>query len=175
MLPGLVGPYGVLPVGVHRATMAEVKDLFVDRAPEDTRRRRRWIFEALELHVSVVRKALRGEEVTVWVDGGFVTHKPWTPEDVDVLYLTTFDGLTNCGGESDLPLWTLSKVRAEFGPRQVQTGKLHPMAGLLDGYADKDNGANRERWNRRFSRFKRQDGTADPVVTKGFLEVILDD
>lgn len=49
------------------------------------------------------------------------------------------------------------------------------MAGLLDGYADKDNEANRERWRRRFTTFKRKDGTRDPDVHKGFLEVILDD
>jgi hypothetical protein len=49
------------------------------------------------------------------------------------------------------------------------------MAGLLDGYADKDNDLRREYWSRKFRTFKGQDGRRVDGVEKGFVEVILDD
>lgn len=74
---------GRLPPGRHPATLDEVFQRFVDDAPHAEHRGR--IFRALEVYLDrLVELAGPG---TVWLDGGFVTHKDAPPHDVDLAYL----------------------------------------------------------------------------------------
>lgn len=70
-----------LPPGVHNCTLAEFEYVFVDCAPNSDHRRRRFV--ALELFIETLDQLLPGS--TLWLDGGFVSHKADAPFDIDVL------------------------------------------------------------------------------------------
>jgi hypothetical protein len=70
-----------LPPGIHECTMAEFEHVFVDSAPHPDHRRRRML--ALDLFLEVVDALL--PDSTLWLDGGFVSHKAEAPFDIDVL------------------------------------------------------------------------------------------
>lgn len=83
MIPQLTDQ-GLLPLGVHEATLDEVHKVFVDGAPFEPDRRR--IFAALEIYAGMLWTEL--PSAVLWVNGGFVTHKQWAPPaDVDVAVL----------------------------------------------------------------------------------------
>jgi hypothetical protein len=73
-----------LPPGVHACTLAEFEYTFVDCAPNVDHRRKR--FSALRLFIDVVDDLL--PDSTLWLDGGFVSHKSAAPFDIDVLVKT---------------------------------------------------------------------------------------
>lgn len=80
-IPPTGGQYVTLPVGRHPATLNEVCETFVEQAP--FRPRRELIFRALTLYIDLVSAEF--STCRYWIDGGFVTHKPWEPpEDADV-------------------------------------------------------------------------------------------
>lgn len=161
-------PFHSLPEGIHRATLNEVYRRFVEQAPEPTKNRRALIFQTLSIHVSIVRQVLRDEPLTLWVNGGFTTHKPDKPRDADLVYFTSTSGVRKMEREAMLPLRTLHDVTS----REGTTGKLHPMGGLIDAYFAVDNPAMRELWRQTFSGVK---GSDDQSQKKGFVEVIFDE
>jgi hypothetical protein len=61
----------------------EIEDLFVKQAP--FRQARERTFTALGLEI--VGLVELGGPATVWINGGFTTHKPWAaPHDIDIVY-----------------------------------------------------------------------------------------
>lgn len=80
-LPPIDAASGFLPVGVHPCTLAEFEHVFVDSAPNSDHRRKR--FRALEVYIDVLDEMFPGS--TLWLDGGFVSHKAAPPFDIDVL------------------------------------------------------------------------------------------
>lgn len=80
-LPPIDPTTGFLPPGIHRCTWSEFEQVFVDEAPNYDHRRRH--LRALELWVGCLDDLLPGS--TLWLDGGFVSHKSSAPSDIDVL------------------------------------------------------------------------------------------
>lgn len=80
-LPPVDQSTGFLPPGIHPCSWAELEQVFVDEAPHRDHRRRR--LHALEVYVESLDELLPGS--TLWVDGGFVSHKRDPPFDIDVL------------------------------------------------------------------------------------------
>lgn len=80
-LPPVDPTTGFLPPGIHSCSWAELEQVFVVDAPHTDHRRRR--LHALEVYVECVDELLPGS--TLWVDGGFVSHKVDPPFDIDVL------------------------------------------------------------------------------------------
>src|SRR4051812_43816270 len=77
VLPDLTAD-GRLPVGRHETTLEELLERFVETAPNPERRL--LLYRALVLYVDFVRVVFPGARL--WIDGGFVTHKPEAPEDI---------------------------------------------------------------------------------------------
>lgn len=156
----------LLPCGIHVATLDEVFQHFVLDAPQNTHFRRGQIFETLNIHIQLAQEICEGEPLTVWIDGGFVTHKPENPEDADIVYFTSPGGLERLLSTRGTPLWSMDTFRAHRAGDNVRSEKLQPMGGLIDSYVAVDTVINRETWKRRWSDSK---GVESGV--KGFLEV----
>jgi hypothetical protein len=175
MLPRCVGEHGTLPAGVHRATLDEVAVRFVDDAPDHTRQRRRLILDAMRIHITLVRALFYRHEITIWLGGGFCTHKEDSPGDGDFACLVPAQALEEVHGDAALPLWTLGSVTGTLGHSElvVQTDKLHCMGGLTDALVvNRDNPYAVERQRRWWSRIIGPDGEIIDGATKGFVEVI---
>jgi hypothetical protein len=165
----------LLPAGVYPATLAEVRQRFVDQAPESTRERRTLIFEALDLHLKVVKRLFTGHDISIWLDGGFVTHKPMPPRDADIACLVPGAALSVAQREAALPLWTLADVTARWGGSGpvISTAKLHTLGGLTDAFVvNRDNVSNVELARRQFSQVLGSDRMEIASLEKGFVEVI---
>ena len=80
-LPPMDAATGFLPPGIHPCSLDEFKDVFVDNAPHPEHRIRR--FRALEVYIDCIDEMF--PESTLWLDGGFVSHKVDPPFDIDVL------------------------------------------------------------------------------------------
>ncbi|MHA7663066.1 DUF6932 family protein [Mycolicibacterium sp. HS_4_1] len=81
-IPAPTGPHATLPPGRHLATFDEIYELFVEQAP--FKDERELIYEALRLYAKVVDQEF--SDVTLWINGGFITHKSWAaPKDADVV------------------------------------------------------------------------------------------
>lgn len=178
MLPRCEGEFATLPPGIHASTLEEVYARFVQGAPESTRERRHLIYRALELHLDLVRRLLRGHSWKVWIDGGFTTDKAWkSPRDVDLLVITSPEAVAAADRDAAIPMWTLGNVtgqRGDSGPTMV-TEKLHCMGGLVDAYLiDSDSPYQLELMRRHFASVKGPHGEIVGGATKGFVEVTFD-
>jgi hypothetical protein len=161
---------GRLPPGRHAATLAEVEDLFVANAPNVAERER--LFQALGLYLAQVRDLFASG--VIWLDGGFVTHKPEVPDDIDLaLALTAAE--VNALPPAQLvkmpQLLTLQGV-----PVPMFTGpipRIQPMGGLIDAHVvDLSDPASIAVWHDTWSRV--MDAATKKVIpglTKGYLEV----
>jgi Family of unknown function (DUF6932) len=158
---------GLLPPGRHAATFAEIKELFVERAPHAERRRR--IFRAFELYADMVQDVL--ERGTFWVDGGFCSHKAAPPEDLDLaVFIDPALPLTDKDHERLIPLFTLQGVQA--GQPAVWANRVQPMGGLIDSFPVVAGvPEQKEYWDATRSRVKGPDGQLVPGAVKGYLEV----
>jgi hypothetical protein len=153
----------VLVPGRHAATLREVEDLFVSNAPFSSERSR--IFAALSLYIDQVRKVLPNATV-LWVNGGFVTHKPWAPpEDVDVV-LPVVAASVNALEEQ-----AIKQLFSYFLPNG---NKVQPMAGLVDGFVfDQTSPDQHAYWNGLWSRVLDSAKAQVPGAVKGYLEVAI--
>lgn len=175
MLPPCEGEFGVLPEGIHVCDLDEVHKRFVAEAPESTRERRELIFDALDLHLRMLRRLFRGHPLRVWLNGGFTTHKGKPPRDVDLLCIVPPDAISKAARDGAHPLWTLSDVTANRGGTTVVTSKLYTMGGLTDAYVERSDRVYAiEAMRRDWSRFKDADGNIVEGITKGFVEVRFD-
>lgn len=154
---------GRLPAGRYRVTLDELRTRFVDEAPEPLERD--LVYRALELHLS--RLVDLAGPSTVWVDGGFVTHKTDAPKDVDVVYWCR-DSAHLRGvilAEGVLQLLTLQGV-AVSAPLASVARRIQPMGGLVDVFLATP--ARRDYWHAMWSSVK-----DEPGEVKGYVEVEL--
>ncbi len=71
MLPTAQGEDGLLPIGIHRASLAEIRKRFGSAAIHKYGKRRDMIIYALDVYVRIVRSEFL--KPTIWVNGGLVT------------------------------------------------------------------------------------------------------
>ncbi|OYX56408.1 MAG: hypothetical protein B7Y93_03890 [Micrococcales bacterium 32-70-13] len=123
MIPPFDAEAWYLPQGLHAATLDEIEQRFVVAAPFADRRR--IVFDAFRLWHGVVSTIVPAARF--WVDGGFITHKPWAaPSDVDVTVMLRPDDLNNL---SDDEQQRLDPMFTRIGPPRQQ-----PMSGLVDAF-----------------------------------------
>ncbi|MDV7195780.1 DUF6932 family protein [Mycolicibacterium fortuitum] len=171
--------FGVLPASTqpHQATLAEIRQRFVQEAPVG-RERRALIADVLEVHIALIRRLFSGVDIRIWLDGGFITHKRWKePRDADLVVLVPGAELERADRDAAAPLWTMANVQAARGAadngRVIVTPKLHTGLGLTDAYvAVADTPIQVENWRRRWSTVKGPDGHEVAGMAKGFVEVI---
>ena len=165
-IPLVVGDEGLLPAGRHRATIDEIEMYFVVDAPFSERRA--LVFQALKTWLALVEQLLPGARL--WVDGGFVTHKPWNgPSDVDVMILCQADDVNRLSATQQIDLENLLTQPA--GPGRARS---QPMGGLVDAYLTfRGPSGNADYWMRQWSQVKGRDGSEIRSLTKGFLEVMM--
>lgn len=159
---------GLLPQGRHPATLNEVYERFVEDAPN--RSRRELVFAALRVELQLLVQF--GGPSTVWLDGGFVTHKAAAPHDADIVYLCRDDQhmLDMLATDGIYEVLTLQGVAA-WKPVSVAIRRLQPVGGLVDTFLARP--ARFGYWHALWESVKGADGTVVPGRTKGYLEVIL--
>ncbi|HTQ21977.1 DUF6932 family protein [Mycobacterium sp.] len=166
-IPATGGPYATLPVGRHSATFDEVYEHFVEKAP--FRERRELIYEALRLYAKVVAKEF--SDVTLWINGGFVTHKPWAaPNDTDVAAVVPMTDDTNmCSNTDCLRFLTLQGVMVAIPTTMVPVPRIQPMAGLIDSFVVPDDPIQTAVWDHDWSRVTDQNqNLLPPTILKGY-------
>lgn len=172
MIPAVDPATGLLPAGRWRATLAEVKARFVDEAPFPSERET--VFRALCLWSDLVWKRAPGARL--WIDGGFVTHKPWAaPEDVDVAVLVPRKQAPALASAESASLWTLQNVTSDKPDHlsgQV-TPRLQPMAGLVDAFFFESHlSATFDFWDHWWQLVTDEHKQLVPGMTKGYVEVL---
>ncbi|MFJ8697548.1 DUF6932 family protein [Streptomyces roseolilacinus] len=170
LIPPLT-PGGMLPVGRHPATLEEIHDVFVVQAPHTTHRQR--LYSALELYVALVRDLL--PRATLWVDGGFCTHKAAPPADIDLVLFASRRLVQHFDQERWTrmnQLITLQNLTA-MAPHTVER-RIQPMGGLIDAFlAEEGNADDVALWDYNWSLVKDADGKIVDGERKGYLEVEL--
>jgi hypothetical protein len=167
-LPPAISPY--------RCDLEDVRRRFVEEAPAEQQRRRGDLFSVLELHSRMVAGLARGEEVRMWINGGFLTHKDWRlPRDVDVVYLIPRDALPQAVRPGRYGLWTLTDVSGRIGNSNMmfESDVLRPGFGLVDAYVAPDSLASRLLWSDSWSKVRGPDGETIPGRSTGVVEVML--
>lgn len=163
-IPSVVGSEAVLPPGRHQATLDEIEAYFVIDAPFPEERA--LIFNAFRTWKALVEQIIQVNRY--WVDGGFVTHKPWAaPSDVDVMLLCQESDLNALGKEERERLRLLRTITN--GGKRAQ-----PMGGKVDAFVIPRSGpdANAGYWHEQWSKVRGADGASLDSEVKGYLEVI---
>jgi hypothetical protein len=123
VIPAIADGSWYLPQGIHAAQLDEVEDRFVTTAPFSDERR--IVFDSFLLWHRIVSGLL--PTARFWLDGGFVTHKPWAaPSDVDVTVMVRPDELNNLSAAEQIELEPQFTV---LGPPRVR-----PMSGKVDAF-----------------------------------------
>jgi hypothetical protein len=139
---------GLLPVGIHDATLDEIRQRFGSFQGSDRRMR---LFANFEQLVMQLRKSSRFSAIIV--DGSFVTAKP-VPEDIDVIVvLQRGRDWTADPGPSDYALVSRSALRRRFG---------------FDAFLAAEGGADYERYVEFFGRLRETSS-----IRKGMLRIEL--
>ncbi|ORL03395.1 hypothetical protein A6F55_09240 [Prescottella equi] len=152
--------HGRLPEGLHRGTFKDLRIRFVDGAPHPERRE--MLMDALEFYADQVWSLL--PTARLWVNGGFVTHKPWAPKDIDVVNVVRAREIDCLDLPTLLPLLT----------HEAQDGsRVQPMGGLIDGFhAVRGDAEKLLYWQDWWSTVTDVDGNAIPGIRKGYVEVV---
>lgn len=152
-LPSIDPSTGFLPEGIHPCTWDEFVQVFVDEAPHPEHRRRR--LNALEVWIDCLDEILPG--ATLWLDGGFVSHKADPPFDIDVLATVDPAVWAPVGQQIDVEMqafgaWaatqlgappktpTLTSLGGLMTLQNVQEGngryfpRVQPVGGRIDGF-----------------------------------------
>lgn len=184
-LPALDPQTGCLPDGVHVCTWDEFVLTFVDSAPHPEHRRRRLL--ALELFVDLLDELFPGS--TLWLDGGFASHKAAAPYDIDVLAIVPAQQWADHWNEVQAELDALNSwvqngqvgqppkqprltayggllTHQDIVSEKVPYPRIQPFGGLLDSFILPDNasavlGSFEDGWRTDFATGAR----------KGFVEV----
>ncbi len=149
----------LLPAGRHPATLAQIEERFVREAPFPDDRRP--LFDALQLYADRVWKV--AGDAPLWVNGGFVTHKPWAaPEDIDVVFVLT------ARQARDTPMFVLGPLCSAKLP---SGGKSKAMGGLIDGFCIDGRAALERYWDGLWSSVTDEHKVKIEGLVKGYLEV----
>lgn len=153
----------------HSATLEEVRDVFVERAPN--RERRRLVFRAFELYSELVWDALPAAKL--WLNGGFVTYKDAPPHDLDVLILASAADINQIQQLfPELPsVLTLQGVTS--ASPQLFVPRLQSFGGLIDSFIGiEDDPVVLDTWSRQWSTAPTPEGDGyRDDIRKGYLEV----
>jgi hypothetical protein len=174
-IPPTGGLYATLPVGRHAATFDEVYETFVEQAPFSDERQ--LIFDALRLYTRAVAREFT--DLTLWINGGFVTHKTWAaPKDSDVAVVVPSADHTRvfndpAASERMCAYQTVHNMTAFLSATTaVHATRLQPMAGLVDGFVIPDEPMQMALWDYRWSLVNDENGNLLPdTFRKGYLEV----
>lgn len=161
MIPDIDDGTWYLPHGLHAATLDEIEERFVITAPFSDRRRT--VFDAFRLWHEIITGIV--PDARFWVDGGFVTHKPWAaPSDVDVTVMLRPDDLNNL---TDDEQQRLAPMFTAPGPPRQQ-----PMSGLVDAFICLRGDVDKTLyWREHWSTVLDQNREKVPGTQKGFVEV----
>ncbi|MFN3007392.1 DUF6932 family protein [Mycolicibacterium wolinskyi] len=170
MLPALQGDDGLLPVGVHKASIADIRKRFGSKSVSTGGRRRDIIIDALDVYARMVRSEFL--KPTIWVNGGLVTAKKWAePDDADI---AVFVDPAQFGADVEEKLKLLRTGTADHLTIQKKTldnVQIKPMGGLIDGYIMADSPPSRRYWHNLFSSVRLADRSISNTLTKGFVEL----
>lgn len=169
MLPSLTAE-NILPVGCHPATLDEVEELFVEQAPFPDERREIWA--GFRLYLAQLSKLV--PSATIWLDGGFVTHKTWAPADIDLAVLLDGSHLAAFTPEQWQKLAQLVTLQGVTAVTlAAATPRLQPMGGLIDAFVlDVSDRHARTFWEQAWSLVTDQTKAIVPGKYKGFVEVV---
>ncbi|WP_404814184.1 DUF6932 family protein [Kitasatospora fiedleri] len=146
-----------------------MEDLFVTRAPHSETRKR--IFDAFALYFTLVQDLIgRG---TLWVNGGFCTHKEEPPKDIDLVIIANPEDIQHFGqAEEERLVQLLTLQGVNVGMPQAFSPRVQPMGGLIDAFfiLSEDFDAVKM-WDTLWSSVKGADGNIIEGATKGYLEV----
>lgn len=176
---------GFLPPGIHPCTWEDFVTLFVESAPHPEHRRKR--LAALEVYLDCLSELF--PQATLWLDGGFVSHKQDPPFDVDVLVKVSnadYAAVLRDLDQESKALQAWAQAGAVDSPpkmpktvqfaglqtlHEVQTAgmalpRVQPFGGRVDGFIVPANAA------KTLDQFRR-DWMVDMVTgtKKGFVEV----
>lgn len=170
-IPAPGGPHATLPPGRHLATFDEIYELFVEQAP--FKDERELIYDALRLYAKVVDQEF--SDVTLWINGGFITHKSWAaPKDADVVVVVPMSDYANmCSNTDCLRYLTLQGVMVGYPQTSAPVSRVQPMAGLIDSFVVPDDPAQLAVWDLTWSTVTDQNKNVVAAVKKGYLEVKL--
>jgi len=161
MIPDFADGTWYLPHGIHTAQLDEVEGRFVTTAPFPSERRD--VFDAFLLWHRIVSGIL--PTARFWLDGGFVTHKPWAaPSDVDVTVMARPDELNNLSVAEQTELERQFTV---IGPPRVQ-----PMSGKVDAFLCVRGDVDRTLyWREHWATVLDENRAKVADASKGFVEV----
>lgn len=166
VLPVVGGAHSALPPGRHQATLDELRDHFVTNAPFTPERA--LVFQAFETWLTLVDGLLPGSRY--WVNGGFVTHKPWAaPSDIDVVVVAKRETLNALSEAQQAQFESL--LTDNSGSSRIQ-----PMGGLIDGFYTIRGSVGQgdpAYWHQQWSQVTGPDKKPVAGAIKGFVEVIL--
>nr|WP_143173358.1 hypothetical protein [Nocardiopsis flavescens] len=150
-------------------SVEEIYETFVENAPH--RQAREVIFDAFKLHFSLIRKILASG--TLWIDGGFCTHKAEEPKDIDIFIVVDPSVASRVTPEQEDQLMQLLTLQQVFsGAPRTALDRVQPMGGLVDCFLALSTDADAlKEFDQLWSSVKGADGETVPGVTKGYLEV----
>lgn len=165
MLPEMCldGLFPVLPSGKHGVRLDDLYDRFVTQAPYREERERIWIaFRAWHQQAAGYFPG-----ASVFIDGGFVTWKPWEPpSDIDVTIFARKEQFVA------LESWRRPELFNDTIDGTTEVRK--PQNGLVDAHwAIRGIPQKVDYWTYYFSRVRGKSGEILDGATKGFLEVTL--
>lgn len=160
-------PAGLLPPGVHTASMSELYDRMVLDAPH--RERRETLFAALRTYLGLVERFVG--HGTAWIDGGFTMQKEDPPHDVDVAARPAdWSELETLGDQERVDLLGLLTLQDIImsRPDVMWLERVQPIGGALDAFLVRPEGD--QAWFDTWSSVKRG-GILQEGEIKGFVEV----
>lgn len=162
---------GYLPPGRHSATLDEVEALFVKQAPFQPAREQ--TFTALGLEIA--RLIEFGGPSTVWLNGGFTSHKPWAaPKDIDVVYWCATEDHMMKMLSADGIHQVLTLQGVIFGkPFPGAADRMQPALGHIDAFLAVPDVRELAYWDGIWSAVKDEHGAIMQGRLKGYVEVEL--
>lgn len=157
---------GVLPDGIHSATLEEVYERFVLDAPN--REDREVLFSTLVGYLGTLKTIVPHGKA--WIDGGFAMNKDATPHDVDLVFMPSdWEALRAKDPATEALLASLLTLQQVFVTSpEMFLDRVQPYGGRIDAFICKPG---QERyWLDTWSNVKR-DGQLVPGESKGFVEV----
>ncbi len=162
-------PSGLLPPGIHRATLDDI----YERCVRDVDQHVEWreaLFNALKAYVRVTQRVI--PEALAWVDGGFMTAKQAAPFDIDVvIHPADWQAINSLNvQEQGALLGALTLQDAIIGSPDVSYApRIQPVSGALDSFLCYP--GEEDYWTRWWSSVRTDDGMIINGATKGFAEV----